>query len=59
MRFAMSLVIRFKFAMVAVALLPMALLGGQDRALFYPTILKTGTNLLASAKWRPPSKKSG
>ncbi len=59
MRFAMSLAIGFKSAMVAVALLPMALLGGQDRALFYPTILKTGTNLLASAKWRPPSKKSG
>lgn len=51
--------VRPKSAMVAVAMLPLMLHGGQGKTLFYPSVLKTATNLIASAKWRPPPAKSG
>ena len=40
------------------ALSPLLLAGDQPRVLFYPSVLKSGKNMLEGAKWRPPGEKS-
>ena len=42
------------FLLCALVLAPEA----DGRVLFYPTVLKSSTNLLAQAKWRPPKKET-